>query len=145
MRAKADLVAAIAALAALGAAACASDPVPSGKDGECAGCHLAEFQSARKHPGQKPTTCAVCHTQERWHPAVLVHRWPLEGAHEKAKCFACHTGSPPKYRGVGEACVDCHRSDYERAKRHENKAETCEDCHTSDSWKVKKKKKGAAK
>jgi hypothetical protein len=141
MRARTKLLIATALAALLGAPlGCGSDPVPAGKDGECARCHLADFQGAHGHPGKKPTTCAVCHTQDRWHPIVLDHRWPLEGAHEKASCFKCHTGDPPEYRGLGKECVDCHRKDYERAKNHEKKAETCEGCHTTDSWKTKKKK-----
>jgi hypothetical protein len=131
----------LGALGALTLAACgSSDSVPAGKDGACAGCHLPDFQGAHGHPGSKPTTCAVCHTQQSWHPTVLEHEWTLDGAHEKAKCFACHTGDPPKYRGLPHTCVDCHRKEYEKAKGHKDKAETCDDCHLNTTWKEKKKK-----
>jgi hypothetical protein len=132
------------------ATACASategnDRVPEGKDGECASCHMPEFRGAARHPGKKPPTCAVCHAQTGWHPTKLDHRWPLDGAHEKADCFGCHRGDPPKFRGTKKECVDCHRDDYDRAKNHEKKPTTCDDCHTTTSWKERRKKGGATR
>ena len=35
----------------------------------CAKCHMPEYQSARDHPGKKPTTCGKCHSQSTWHGA----------------------------------------------------------------------------
>ena len=118
----------------------AGDPVPDGAIGECARCHMPEFLGARGHAGQKPTTCAVCHSQDAWHPTILEHRWTLDGAHRRARCFACHQGDPPRFKGVGRKCVDCHRKQYERAKGHEHKPETCDDCHLTTSWKERKKR-----
>lgn len=129
-------------LVALTGCASSRDPIASGENGECARCHLAEFASARKHSGVKPTTCAVCHTQEGWHPTVLEHdQWPLTGAHVKTACLKCHQGNPPKFHGTAQKCYDCHREDYEGAKRHEKFAKTCADCHTTKAWKPTNKSK----
>jgi hypothetical protein len=130
----------LALLAACGSSASLEvDPAPTtGKAGRCATCHLADFQSARNHPGEKPTTCAVCHTQSGWHPSRLDHAWPLTGAHAKAEsCFECHKGEPPVFEGTKKACVDCHESDYEKAPEHVARhfPTTCQECHGTAAWK----------
>ena len=65
----------------------------------CASCHLPEYLAADHplHRGVKPTTCATCHTQESFHPMRLEHSFPLDGAHAKADCFACHSGAAPVF------------------------------------------------
>jgi hypothetical protein len=112
-------------------------PARTMRASDCASCHLDDFEGARGHVGQRPTTCAVCHVQESWHPAGLHHGfWPLTGKHETARCFACHTGDPPVFRGTGTACVACHRPEYERAPGHAGRFPTsCEQCHSTDAWK----------
>jgi len=121
------------------------EALPKGRAGECASCHLAEYEHAKRHVGSKPMTCAVCHGQNGWHPTFVDHEWALTGKHEKTACRKCHDGSPPVYKGTSKLCIDCHRDAYKKAKRHENKAETCEDCHTTSGWKPTKKKGGKAK
>jgi hypothetical protein len=114
-------------------------PAPTtGKAGRCATCHMADFQSAPEHVGEKPTTCAVCHAQERWHSSRIDHAWPLTGAHAKAaSCFECHKGEPPVFEGTKSACVDCHRADYEKAPEHVARQfpTTCQECHGTAAWK----------
>ncbi|MEO8878099.1 MAG: hypothetical protein ABI461_21080 [Polyangiaceae bacterium] len=106
----------------------------------CASCHLADFQGVRKppHVGEKPTTCAVCHTQNSWHPSVLDHSWPLTGKHATASsCFECHKGDPPVFQGTPKACFGCHAADYQRGPDHVTKhfLTTCETCHSTTAWK----------
>lgn len=123
--------------------ACSSpDPIPQGKPGECARCHQPDFQSARNHPGKKPTTCAVCHTQTGWHPRKTPeHEWKLDGAHAKLDCFKCHVGNPPQYEHFPHTCFDCHEKDYDKARNHKGKKPTtCQDCHDTQSWKDRIKK-----
>lgn len=66
------------------------------------------------------------------------HEWPLTGAHQKADCFECHSATPPVYRGLSKACVDCHRREYdaENAKEpsHATAVELCERCHSTNAW-----------
>ena len=136
---------ALLTLVALGAAllACSQPAGQAGSSppsaGECAACHMQEFQGVTHppHPGVKPTTCVVCHTQEHWHPSVIRHEWPLTGAHAKVDCFGCHRGDPPVFHGTGHACVDCHRADAQKATfaAHATFGTTCEHCHTTEGWK----------
>lgn len=102
----------------------------------CIECHAAEYKGARHHQSERPTTCAVCHAQTRWHPTHVDHPWPLDGAHEKAKCFSCHEGEPAHYRDTPTECVRCHQKDYDKAPNHAGRfPTTCQTCHTTTAWK----------
>src|SRR5215471_15180549 len=83
----------------------------------CASCHLPEYLAADHppHRGVKPTTCSTCHTQSSFHPARLEHSFPLDGAHAKADCFACHTGTAPLFEGTTKSCATCHANEHARA------------------------------
>ena len=121
---------------ASGASSAATALPPS----DCASCHMPEYRHADHpvHVNVKPTTCAVCHSQESWHPSVLHHEWwPLTGAHEKAECKYCHTGTPAVFEGTPKACVGCHRKDYDGSKfpGHSTFPTTCADCHSTVAWK----------
>jgi len=131
------LAAGIAAAGIAGFAAQArSHPrVETSKAAACAGCHMTDYRGAHGHAGQKPTTCGVCHSQASWHPTHLDHDWPLTGAHEKTKCFACHEDVPPTFHGTPKACVACHEEEYVRAPNHARFPKTCEECHTTSAWK----------
>jgi cell division septation protein DedD len=133
---------ALAIAAALGA--CSTSPLGeveppkgTGRSGACYTCHAPEFRRARHHEGEKPITCAVCHGDASWRPASVEHAWPLDGAHAKVKCFACHVGEPRVFVGTQKDCIDCHRDDYEGAPRHRAKgfSTECLDCHTNVGWK----------
>ncbi len=122
-----------------GATASKIDHVDGGASAsnDCASCHMADFRGAHGHVGQRPTACAVCHASDAWHPTGLRHDfWPLTGKHEKAKCFACHTGDAPVFRGKDKACVACHRPEYDKAPDHTGRfPTTCEECHSTAAWK----------
>lgn len=107
----------------------------------CASCHLPEYL-ATDHPphrGVKPTTCGTCHSQRSFHPARLEHSFPLDGAHAKTDCFACHTGAAPVFEGTPKACANCHAADHERANarisKHQSFGDDCAHCHTTSAWK----------
>jgi hypothetical protein len=108
---------------------------------DCYACHDSDYRHARRHVDVKPTRCAVCHRESSWHPIERNHPWPLTGAHEKADCFACHTGTPARFEHTDNACVACHRADFDRSEYpgHDKFALTCEDCHTTEAWKPAKK------
>jgi hypothetical protein len=134
------LLAPLLALAvALAAAACRRDPQPDRDPQRCATCHLEEFQQAKRpvHAGVRPTTCAVCHSQDAWRPSILDHPFfPLTEAHAKPTCFACHKGRPPKLHGTPKECIGCHRPEYERAPGHvaQKFPTKCERCHQTTVW-----------
>jgi hypothetical protein len=130
------------ALASACSAGSSTDPIPAGTPGECARCHLPEFQSsAQKHHAGKPPVCKVCHAEDRWKPSRLNHVWKLDGAHADTECLKCHLGSPPVFVGNDKACVACHRKDYEKARNHEHRPTTCDDCHSTTKWKPAHEKK----
>jgi hypothetical protein len=142
----AALVAVVVVAASMGA--CVDGETEKGpKSGECATCHLAEYEGVTHpmHPGKKPKTCATCHKSTSWSPAILKHEWPLTGKHKKTDCFACHTGKPAVFEGTPGECVDCHLDDFVHVKfpEHAKFAKTCDDCHTTDGW--KDTKEGAPK
>jgi hypothetical protein len=117
------------------------------KGGDCSSCHMPEFEGVRDpvHAGVKPTTCAVCHTQQSWRPTAIHHeQWPLTGAHlgiPSPQCAWCHKGTPVVFKGTPKACVGCHREDYEASTfpEHQTFPTTCGDCHTTaPGWKPAK-------
>jgi hypothetical protein len=114
--------------------------------GNCVTCHLEEYEHVRHppHVDVKPTTCAVCHTQDGWRPEVLHHDfWPLTGAHQgrpDTQCAWCHGGKPWRFKGTPKACVGCHQEDFDEAKfpEHSTFGTKCADCHSTDAWKPAK-------
>lgn len=128
-----------AGLAALASAAC--DPTQAderrGTRTDCVQCHREDYEGARRHVDEKPTTCGVCHSETSWHRAKVEHVWPLTGKHEKAKCFACHSGSPRHYKDTSKACVSCHAEDAEPPPfaDHRGFGDDCGSCHSTEGWK----------
>jgi hypothetical protein len=114
----------------------AADTGSAGPSGECAQCHMPEFQAAKNpvHVGERPTTCGICHAQTSWRPSRLAHPWPLTGAHARGHCFYCHEGKEPTYRGTKKECIDCHRPEYAKAPDHERNPTTCQTCHSTEAW-----------
>ena len=134
----------VAFLLALATGACASNdtsPATAETDPQaCSTCHMSEFTAVKNPPhlGQKPTTCGTCHSQADWHPSVLTHSWPLNGAHaKKDACFECHKGDPTVYQGTPKACFGCHAADFQHGPNHVagHFPETCEECHSTTAWK----------
>jgi hypothetical protein len=124
---------------ALAASACQPDAKRERDPQRCAACHLEDFQKARRpvHAGTRPTTCAVCHSQDAWRPSILDHPFfPLTDAHDQPSCFACHKGRPPKLHGTPKECIGCHRPEYERAPGHvaQKLPTKCERCHRPTAW-----------
>jgi len=118
---------------------CHVNDVYKGTPKECVGCHKDEYDQS-PYPGHQsfPTSCSDCHTTFAWKPAApYKHLWPLNGAHAKASCTACHKGNPPVYAGTSTACASCHKADYDASPYpgHQGFATTCEDCHTTNAWK----------
>lgn len=97
---------------------------------DCVGCHRAQDAHAQRF-GEK---CEQCHDNEHWSPSTYDHtrdaHWPLEGAHAKADCHACHTESTATQK-LAKDCGSCHRSD----DVHKGKlGADCTQCHTPQGW-----------
>ncbi|MBK9964589.1 MAG: hypothetical protein IPP07_06680 [Holophagales bacterium] len=126
-------------------ASCHRNGVYKGTPRDCAGCHLAKYQSA-KDPNHVtagfPTTCETCHkaTDTSWGQGTFNHgaTFPLVGVHATQACASCHRGGV--YQGTSRTCVGCHLPKYQ-ATTNPNHATagfstTCETCHkaTDTSW-----------
>ncbi|MFO0694551.1 MAG: DUF3716 domain-containing protein [Polyangiales bacterium] len=88
------------------------------------------------HQGRFGTTCTQCHTVRTWNQPTMTGfdhartRYPLVGAHARVQCARCHTGSPPRYRGLEFAsCSNCHQDP------HQGRFEQpCANCHVETSF-----------
>jgi hypothetical protein len=80
-----------------------------------AGCH-SDPHGGQFNGRERGESCATCHDESAFKPARLDHQsdtdWPLDGAHDRAQCTACHRpqGSPPviRWRSLPHRCEDCH-------------------------------------
>jgi hypothetical protein len=96
---------------------------------DCFSCH----QKDDKHQEKLGKECNTCHGTETWRKAKFDHqktKFPLEGAHGKVLCAACHPGE--KYKETPKECAACHKIDDVHAGRYGTK---CATCHTSVEWK----------
>ena len=114
----------------------------------CESCHMAGKKWAQApakcntchnkndpHQGRLGETCESCHGVIAWKPAnTFDHsktKFALVGAHIKVACTTCHADE--RWKGVGTACVDCHRVGDVHNGRYGAK---CETCHGSEKWKT---------
>jgi len=122
---------------------CHGDGLYSGRPTNCASCHLADYQGVRDPDHQSlgfALECQGCHgtNSETWEGARFNHTssWPLQGAHARLNCAACHAGSPRPSR----ECYACHRPDYDAARDPDHRAAgfptACDGCHAPShvSW-----------
>jgi hypothetical protein len=99
---------------------------------DCAGCHSADD----RHSGRFGADCAACHAETGWKPAKFDHakqtKWPLNGAHQKVDCHACHKADV-KTVGTPKTCSGCHAAD---DVHHGSMGTACEQCHSEIAWKT---------
>lgn len=95
--------------------------------GACVACH---DDPHRKAFG---TTCASCHTTERWTTRSVDHaktRFPLVGAHVQVACAKCHQGEAMTKPVRFEQCSSCHVDVHQGSVK-----EDCRACHTEKTFK----------
>ena len=99
---------------------------------DCVGCHVKDDQ----HKGRLGADCSTCHNARAWKIWDFDHtrrtRYPLEGAHAKLNCIACHTAPGEKVPALATNCISCHAVDDVHGG---NFGSQCERCHTSRSFK----------
>ncbi len=108
---------------------------------DCGACHtdahLGQFAAAGR------TDCAACHTEDTFTPATRFDhgraRFPLTGAHAKAKCPSCHRvvsvlpeRTTALYKPLGIACGQCHEDPHGGA--FTPAGVSCESCHAATAW-----------
>jgi Class III cytochrome C family len=95
----------------------------------CSGCHTDD-----PHRGSLGSDCQTCHSAADWKKiAAYDHsktKFPLNGAHTKATCTACHTGE--FYKGLASSCYECHAVQDVHEARF---GRACNDCHSEKDWK----------
>ena len=81
----------------------------------CESCHKDIHFNQFRIDGE--TQCERCHGFNNWKPEKFDHsntKFPLDGAHSKVKCEACHkemetpVGKFIKYKIEETKCIDCH-------------------------------------
>jgi hypothetical protein len=90
----------------------------------------AAQETVRNPHGPVAEECGACHRPEGWRPAQVSARFehargrfPLEGAHARTGCTACHTTLA--FRGTPSTCAGCH-TDVHRGEL----GTECGRCHT---------------
>lgn len=94
----------------------------------------AQSQSVSNPHGATIGTCITCHRSTSWKPAVIApsfrhaeRTFPLDGAHERTACGACHKSLD--FAKVATGCASCH------ADVHKGEfGTTCDRCHTARSF-----------
>ena len=111
---------------------------------DCFACH----KNSDKHKQKFGMRCETCHTTRSWGAWAFDHatrtKYPLEGAHRKARCESCHTQPAPTGRTsapVGTGCIGCHKGE----DVHDGQFGTrCEQCHSVSNWKQFRPRAGSA-
>ncbi|MBL0123285.1 MAG: cytochrome C [Betaproteobacteria bacterium] len=105
----------------------------------CGGCHTADDL----HKGRMGGKCDLCHNSRTWKAWDYDHarqaRFPLDGAHAKITCEACHrkaaSGSSEPIPAVPRNCVGCHAADDTHSGGF---GQQCERCHVTRDWRTLK-------
>lgn len=84
-----------------------------------------------------PADCRLCHVAENWHTLqpdfAYDHEaetgYPLDGAHDDARCLRCHNDRGPVQAFANQGCVGCHEDPHLASL-----GPSCTDCHRQESW-----------
>jgi len=106
---------------------------------DCVACHERED----KHKRRCGILCETCHNARDWKIWDFNHdrktKFPLDGAHGKIDCYACHRNPVERSMSLPTACVSCHRVD----DRHDGTfGPQCDKCHVTSSFRVIKRRLG---
>ncbi len=107
-------------------------------DARCESCHRDyQPQFVTAHVATWGTDCRSCHDgRDRFSRGAFAHdttAFRLDGAHTRASCDACHTGTRTLagYREAPVRCVGCHQDD--DTHRGEMGSD-CGSCHNTVRW-----------
>ena len=106
-----------------------------GDKSRCDTCH------GDPHADQFAKPCTACHTQTSFAELRFDHqedtRFPLEGAHQKVECDACHRPARSglvRYRPLATACAACHPDPHAGQFASGGRKTACESCHVPESF-----------
>jgi hypothetical protein len=97
----------------------------------CVSCHRKDDT----HKGRLGAVCETCHNARDWRIWDFDHSrrtdFPLDGAHVKVSCVACHMRPGEKVAALSTRCVECHEPD---DVHHGAFGPNCERCHFTSSF-----------
>jgi hypothetical protein len=106
---------------------------------ECIACHDRDDV----HKRRLGTRCEPCHNARTWKSWDFNHdrqtKYPLDGAHRKLDCYACHRQPVQTRATLPTSCVSCHAADDVHDGSY---GRQCEKCHITDSFKRIKQRVG---
>lgn len=103
-------------------------------NGQFKGVSFASCVSCHKSPHQPSfgTTCATCHTTERWRTTKVDHSrtaFPLRGRHASVACVSCHKQSAMDVKPRSDTCAACHVDVHRGAFKQD-----CKSCHSENGF-----------
>jgi len=85
--------------------------------------------------------CATCHSTTGWRVSDFDHattRFPLQGAHTRAACAACHGtstgGATARFTGLDRQCGACHADQHRGQFRASEPVRECDACHQAEAF-----------
>ncbi|MBL6964637.1 MAG: cytochrome C [Bacteroidetes bacterium] len=108
----------------------------------CYDCHT-DYHKKQFVKNGIPPDCNECHTVNGFSESnytVEKHAFsvfPLEGAHLKTSCSACHKkGTNWSFKYIGNKCKDCHDNIHKNLISEKYYPdENCKKCHSNNDWK----------
>jgi hypothetical protein len=105
----------------------------------CVDCHRDPHagQTARV---QGDRGCVACHVEAGWRQVAFDHTttgYPLDNAHARASCRACHDGAVFRSGQPPRTCAACHQ-DAHAGQFAVDGAVACERCHVTKDWLAEK-------
>jgi len=106
---------------------------------DCNGCHERDDV----HKRRLGPACEACHNARSWKSWDFNHdrqtKYPLDGAHLKISCYACHRQPVQQKATLPTSCISCHAGEDVHDGAYGNQ---CEKCHVSSSFKHIRQKLG---
>jgi hypothetical protein len=110
---------------------CHRDPSFKNTPLACIACHARDDS----HKGARGPACGDCHNTDKWKQPGFDHakiaHYPLNGAHAKIGCDACHLSGDLKAK-IPDKCAGCHAADDRHGGRF---GDDCAGCHNETKWK----------
>lgn len=107
----------------------------------CVDCH-GDAHMNQATPWMDDKGCLSCHSVAAWKARDFDHnrtQWKLEGKHQEQGCAKCHKVTEQRtvpLKGMGSACVDCHKDEHQGQFREEGISQVdCARCHSPKAWK----------
>ncbi len=106
---------------------------------ECVACHERDDV----HKRRLGPACETCHNARSWKSWDFNHdrqtSFPLDGAHRKIDCYACHRAPVHKRATLPTSCISCHTAEDVHDGSY---GKQCEKCHVTSSFKQIRQKLG---